>query len=100
MIRTQIAFNAQGRRVGATHHRAKLTEKDVVMIIELSEAGLGYRQIAAKFDEMVKMPDGTETPGYRPAWTTIRDVVKGNTRAQPIAKWAWIMSGKDEGESE
>jgi len=95
MIRKQIAFNAQGRRVGATHHRAKLTEKDVAMIIELHEAGLGYRQIAGKFDDMVRLPDGTEVPGYRPAWTTVRDVVKGNTRAQPIAKWLWIIN--DEG---
>lgn len=92
----RVAVNAGGRRVGETHQRAKLTDADVIMIIELHEAGLGYRQIAKKFDDTVTLPDGTEAPGYRPAWTTVRDVVKGNTRAQPIAKWRWIVSGEVE----
>jgi hypothetical protein len=93
----RVAVNAGGRRVGETHQRAKLTDADVIMIIELHEAGLGYRQIAKKFDDMVIDPaTGTEVPGYRPAWTTIRDVVKGNTRAQPIAKWRWIVTGEVE----
>lgn len=94
-MRVKVAVNARGHRIGATHHRAKLTDEHVGMIIALHEAGLGYRQIAGKFDEMVTLPDGSEVDGYRPAWTTVRDVVKGNTRAQPIAKWNWIISGKD-----
>lgn len=95
MSKRQVAINAKGNRVGETHHRAKLTDKDVAMIVELHESGLGYRRIAQKFDEMIELPDGTEVAGYRPGWTTIRDVVKGNTRGQPIAKWRWIISGDE-----
>lgn len=94
MTKKQITVNARGNRVGETHHRAKLADKDVAMILELHEAGLSYKQIARKFDDVVTLADGTEVPGYRPGKSTIRDVVKGNTRGQPIAKWRWITTGE------
>ena len=97
MSNKQVAINAKGRRVGETHQRAKLTDADVEMILALHDEGIGYRQIAKKFDETITDPaTGQELPGYRPGWSTVRDVVKGRTRGQVIAKWRWIVSGEVE----
>lgn len=67
-----IAVNERGARVGETHHRAKLTDADIWQILELRDAGLSYREIAEKFDDI---PGGISK-------STVRDIVKCRIRAQ------------------
>lgn len=72
-----VAINHRGRRIGGTHQRAKHPESVVERIRELRAQGLGYRRISAK----LKM-EGTPVP-----WSTVREVVKGNIRAQQPFEW-------------
>lgn len=71
-----VWVNDSGMRVGETHQRAKLTDADVQMILELRDAGLSYRCIAAKFDDV---PGGVSK-------STVRDICRGITRAQIPAR--------------
>jgi hypothetical protein len=96
MSAKRVEVNEAGRRVGETHHQAKLSDADCQQILALRDAGLTYQQIADKFDETVTLPDGTEVPGYRPGKSTVRDVCKGNYRAQTLTRWRWISTGDDE----
>jgi len=66
-----VAINEQGKRIGETHHRAKLTNLDVDCILELRAAGLSYGAIAAKWDEGVSISK-----------STVRDICTGRIRAQ------------------
>lgn len=46
-----VALNENGRRIGETHHNAKLTDDDVNHIRVLNiEHGLSFRELAKKFD--------------------------------------------------
>ena len=61
------AVNDAGHVIGGDHHRAKLTDHDVDLILELRDGGLPYRLIAAKF-EVSK--------------AAIADICKGRRRSQ------------------
>jgi hypothetical protein len=50
--RRYVEVTQRGVRVGETHHRAKLSNADLDQIFALHEAGLGYRRIAQKFDDL------------------------------------------------
>lgn len=67
MATIQVAVNEIGRRIGHDHHRAKLTNGEVEIILELREEGWSYLEIAKKFE----INKGT-----------VRDIVKGRRRAQ------------------
>lgn len=67
-----VFVNEKGKRIGEDHHRAKLTDADIDLVFYLHEAGLSYRQIAEKFDDIA---GGISR-------STIRDVLKGRRRAQ------------------
>lgn len=71
MSKSPIAINAAGYRIGAGHHRAKLTDEDVDLILYLRDAGLSYAAIAAKFDD-----------GVTVSKSTVRDICQGRIRAQ------------------
>lgn len=45
------SVNDAGRVIGEHHHKAKLSDEDIELILELRDAGLSYGQIAAKFDD-------------------------------------------------
>ena len=46
-----IALNKNGRRIGETHHNAKLTDDDVNHIRLLNiEHGISFRELARKFE--------------------------------------------------
>lgn len=45
-----IALNADGRRIGQSHPRAKLLDREVDLVLELLEAGLSYAEVAEKFE--------------------------------------------------
>lgn len=71
MSKKHIAVNGRGYRIGESHHRAKLADADIELILYLREEGLTYAAIAAKFDD-----------GVTVSKSTVRDVVKGRIRAQ------------------
>lgn len=70
--RRLVGINEIGKRVGESHHRAKLTDEDVELIHALREAGLTQQAIAGKFDVA---PGGISR-------STVRDVLSGRIRAQ------------------
>lgn len=72
----RVAHNERGFRVGETHHRAKLSDADVALIIELREAGLTYDQIVKKFDDGVPI-----------SRTAVRKICACVTRAQIPDRW-------------
>jgi DNA-binding NarL/FixJ family response regulator len=45
-----LALNANGRRIGEHHPRAKLLDREVDQVLALLEEGLSYAEVAAKFD--------------------------------------------------
>lgn len=72
-MQTKLVFiNDKGKRIGEGHHRAKLTDADVDLIFELREAGLSYRVIAGKFDDI----EGGISKSH------VRYILKGRHRAQ------------------
>lgn len=71
MSKKQVAVNSAGYRIGEGHHRAKLTDDDVDLILYLRDEGLSYAQIAAKFDD-----------GISVSKSTVRDICLGRIRAQ------------------
>jgi len=71
----KIGVNAKGYRVGESHHRAKLSDADIDLILYLREAGLSFSEIAGKFDD-----------GVTVSKSTVRDVCSARTRGQvPVA---------------
>ena len=54
-----------GHRIGESHPRARLSDEDVRLVRALHQEGLGYRQIAGKFEAGV---------------STIRDICTHRTR--------------------
>ena len=71
MGKKQVAVNAAGYRIGEGHHRAKLTEEDIDLILYLRDEGLSYACIAGKFDD-----------GMTVSKSTVRDICQGRIRAQ------------------
>lgn len=72
-----VGVTTKGVRVGATHHRAKLTDADVDQIHALHEMGLSYKVIAEKFDDI---PGGI-------SYSTVRKIIKCQIRAQVPDRW-------------
>lgn len=72
----KVGINSAGYRVGESHHRAKLSDADIDLILYLREAGLSFREIAAKFDDQ-----------YTVSKSTVRDVCNGRIRAQAPVAW-------------
>lgn len=73
----QLAINEAGRRIGDSHHRAKLTDHEVEQILQLHVEGYGYRRLAQMFDV---------------SRSTIRDIIKGRCRSQFPASWKVIRT--------
>jgi len=67
-----IAVNAKGRRVGDSHHNARLTDAEVDRLLTLREEGWGYRKLAATF-EVSK--------------TLVRNICNGKARCQVPTHW-------------
>lgn len=70
-LKVLVAVNSEGKRVGETHHRAKLSDEEVMTILELREYGLTYAAIAEKWDD-----------GVRISKSHVRNICKGIYRAQ------------------
>lgn len=65
--RRAVSVNDAGHVIGQDHHRAKLSNHDVYLILELRDEGMAYSLIAAKFET---------------SKATIADICKGRRRAQ------------------
>ncbi len=48
--RSLVGVNDDGHVIGEDHHRAKLTDHDVWLILELRDEGMTYATIAKKFE--------------------------------------------------
>jgi hypothetical protein len=66
-----FGYNSHGNRCGETHHRAKLSDADVDLILYLRSEGLSFAAIAAKWDAGVTISQ-----------STVRDICNGKIRAQ------------------
>lgn len=66
-----VRVNDKGYPVGQDHHRSKLTDHDVDLILELVAEGLSYREIARKFDI---------------AYSTVGWISRGQKRSQLITR--------------
>ena len=63
--RRLLQFSEYGKRIGETHHKAKLPDHEVELMVQLYDEGCGYQWLAEKF----------ETP-YR----TVISICNGRTR--------------------
>lgn len=45
-----VALNENGRKIGESHPRAKLTDAEVALMLELRDEGFSYAWLAGKFD--------------------------------------------------
>ena len=45
-----VGVNDSRKRVGDTHHNAKLSDDEVELLLSLHGEGWGYRRLAAKFE--------------------------------------------------
>ena len=70
-----IAVNDIGRRVGDSHHNAKLTDHEVELLRAMHGEGWGYRRLAAKFEVSKSLA---------------RDIVKGKRRCQVATAWRTV----------
>jgi len=75
-MQIKVAVNEKGYRIGDSHHRAKITNHEVDLILELNMAGYGYKRIAQKFDIGVR---------------TVRDIINGKKRNHTIAGWKVVV---------
>jgi hypothetical protein len=72
-------LNELRRRVGESHHRAKLTNAEVEVIRDLhAEKAMGYRKLAQKFEI---------SSGH------VRRIIKLRVRAQVPTDWKLIRTG-------
>lgn len=62
--------NERGWTIGASHHRARLSDSDVERIVALREQGMFFREIAQRFGV---------------GETTVKDICSGRRRAQLAA---------------
>lgn len=51
MHKKAVFVNERNIPIGEDHHRAKLADSDIQLILWLREQGLNYSQIADKFDD-------------------------------------------------
>lgn len=67
-----VAVNDAGRRIGDSHHNAKLTDHEVDLVLRMYDEGWGYKKLSAKFEVSRAL---------------IRGIVKGEKRSQTVAGW-------------
>lgn len=76
-----VAINDQGYRIGEDHPKAKLTNHEVDLIIELrEELGYSYQEIADKF-EVSK--------------SQVRNIIKGLKRGQIASNYKTVHLSQD-----
>jgi AraC-like DNA-binding protein len=82
MLTRTIAVNALGRRVGDSHHHARLTNDEVDRLLDLHEQeGWGYKRLAAVFDI---------------SRSAARNICKGRSRCQVAVQWRRVVLGDNQ----
>ena len=66
-----VYLNEMGRRIGESHPRAKLTDREVVQVLDLIDEGMSYAQIARKMGV---------------SKSCIAHIASGRRRGQPVAR--------------
>lgn len=74
-----VAVNQDGRRIGEDHPRARLTDTEIEIVLELYANGLGYGRIAAKMGV---------------SKSAVRQWVKGVWRAQYPSRFKRVLVRK------
>lgn len=67
-----VAVNEKGLRIGKTHPRAKYSDSEIDLVLELRDEGLGYKRIAKKLEMPIR---------------TVRDICNGRRRCQTAARF-------------
>lgn len=70
-----VAVNEMGRRVGDSHHNAKLTNHEVEMLLTMHGPGFGYGKLASIFEISKSMA---------------RNYIKGRARCQSVHEWRTV----------
>lgn len=76
MAKRRVPVNRRGNRIGQQHHRAKLTDEDIELILALRGMGLSYAQIAQKFDDKVSVSK-----------SHVKNICRGLQRAQTADRY-------------
>lgn len=71
MIKRTVKVNENGRRIGEDHPRAKMTDAEVDLLLELRDDGWSYGSLARKF-EVSK--------------SQVRNIVQGRQRVQVVVR--------------
>lgn len=71
-LKIRIAVNAAGYRIGDSHHRAKLSDHEVELVLQLRAIGWSYEAIARKLDV---------------GKSCVAKIIRGENRAQTPADW-------------
>ena len=71
IARRRYLYGESGKIIGESHHNAKLSDHEVMLLIELFEEGYSVSWLAEKFECHIK---------------TARSIVTGRTRSVTIAR--------------
>ncbi len=80
MTSHRVAVNDQGRRIGQSHPQAKLTDRDVELLLALRDGGWTYKALAEKFDV---------------SKSQVRNICTGRKRSQLPADWRVVVCPAD-----
>lgn len=80
-MKITIGVNERGQRVGESHQRARLTDHEVDLLLQLHDEGWGYGRLARHFDI---------------SKSAARKICKGETRCQRPARWKVVHMGEGE----
>jgi len=92
-----VAVNAKGYRLGEDHHRAKLTNHDIDLILDLMEArdlllveyqkvGLGKHAIQMALSK-AQLSERWIAAKFEISRRTVRDIYSGKIRGQAADDW-------------
>jgi hypothetical protein len=80
MTRRHVWVNDRGYRVGQDHHRAKLTDHEVELVLELLAEGLSTAQVAQKMDIAKRTVERYRAGELRAQFATTQRRVTGRPR--------------------
>ena len=69
--KNQPLVNERGRRVGENHPRAKYSDSEITLLLELRDGGMGYKRLSEKMEMPMR---------------TVRDICNGRRRCQTFVR--------------
>lgn len=77
MSKRAIALNERGNvRLGEDHPRAKLTDHEVELVLQMHEDGMSYSAIAERMEV---------------AKSTVQMICQGHRRCKPVVRWKLVV---------